>query len=547
MTPSPVTDSERSVADRGRRFWFVAIAVCIVALTGVNGYRAATQSITHDEAVTYGRYVKGPFYRLVVSSDANNHILHSLLCRLSVGLFDVTEFTLRLPSVAGGLLFMTMIARVGWRTWGPSAMTLAAVLVMGLNPFVMDYLSIARGYSLALGLWVAALDQLLAAVSSGASNEVGVEARRGSRLLALAVLANLTFIVAATALAGCWAGWAWRNRRLAIEESRPQTLRWLWQGFGRPGAIVFACMALPLLTIRPGHFYFGAQNLSESLHSVVDASFAHHPQTWPLDTQADGFRRGLDVIALGIVPAALFAFAVVWLLLARKLWTSAAQTTGGRTEPGVWLFFLSAGSVTLILLELFALHNVARMRLPLERTALYFIPPFFFALMSFHAGLAALVSSKRAPAHESPGGFPRGATTAAALVLCAVWGTQFQTKTYRWWKLECESRQLFQLARSKHEPGSKQRLRVGATWSLAPALNFYRDVYASDYIERIERRDTYPDDVDVYVVAPGEWGGRPPSEPVVEFFRSTATGMSVSTPSARHALPVQGFEESEAK
>src|SRR5262245_61130906 len=78
MTPNP------SSGGRARAAWLVVTVLCIGVLTGVNGYRAATQSVTHDEAVTYDRYVRGPLYQLVSSSDANNHVLHSLLCRASV-------------------------------------------------------------------------------------------------------------------------------------------------------------------------------------------------------------------------------------------------------------------------------------------------------------------------------------------------------------------------------------------------------------------------------------------------------------------------------
>src|SRR5688572_19746561 len=144
------------------RLWLLLTVLCVVGLTGISVYRAATQSITHDEAVTYERYCSGPFYRLVSSSDANNHVLHSLLCRCSIGLFGTSELALRLPSVVAGLLFLTAIARIGWRVWGASLATPVAVLLLGLNPFVLDYLSAARGYSLALMLWAAALERLLA-------------------------------------------------------------------------------------------------------------------------------------------------------------------------------------------------------------------------------------------------------------------------------------------------------------------------------------------------------------------------------------------------
>lgn len=531
MPNSNAGSGERATVGRLRNvIYLIVTAACVIGLTGVNAYRAAVQSITHDEAVTYDRYVRGPLYRLVSSTDANNHILHSVLCRATVGVCGPSEFALRIPSLAGGLLLLVLVARVGWRVWGPSATTTAAVLLVGLNPFVMDYLSIARGYSLALAMWVAALDQLLAAWQardSGTSAEGHV--RRASQLLALSVLANLTFVIAALALAVCWAGWALLVRRQHVTETKRQAFTWLWLTLGRPGAIVFACLALPLVKLRPSHFYFGAESLSESLRSFVYASFAHHPQNWPWDNQSAGFQTGLDIIALIVVPSVVIAMLVLWVFVAHGLLRKAVDPSG-RIEPGEALYFLSAGTLSLGIGMVVVLHGIVGLKFPIERTGLYLLLPSCLAILSASSALSASVRSSVGVVSAA---ILRGAVMVAGLLLCVAWGMQLQMDHYRTWAFERDSRLVFQQIVAQHHREPKQVLRVGATWVLVPALNFYRDVYHADYVERIERRDSYAADVDLYVVAAAESGGVPPSEPVIELYRGAASGTIVAAPTRR--------------
>ena len=70
----------------------------------MNVYRAATQSVTIDEAFTYNAFLAGPVDDLFTKYDANHHILNSLLAKLSISLLGLSELTLRLPSLLGGLL-----------------------------------------------------------------------------------------------------------------------------------------------------------------------------------------------------------------------------------------------------------------------------------------------------------------------------------------------------------------------------------------------------------------------------------------------------------
>src|SRR5690348_7610686 len=87
----------------------LAVGLILGALFVLEAYRAATQSLTHDEAFTYQLYLAGPASNLFRVFDANLHFLAVLAMRLSTRLFGFSEFAIRLPSLlACGWYFVTV-------------------------------------------------------------------------------------------------------------------------------------------------------------------------------------------------------------------------------------------------------------------------------------------------------------------------------------------------------------------------------------------------------------------------------------------------------
>ncbi len=132
----------------------------VLALVATNLYRAWTQSITCDEAFTYNEFLAGPVSRLFTHYDANHHILHSMLAKIAISLFGLSEFTLRIPSLLGGVLYLSTAFRLCRYLFGESLFFLVSLASVTLNPFVLDFLSAARGYGLALAFCLWALYHL---------------------------------------------------------------------------------------------------------------------------------------------------------------------------------------------------------------------------------------------------------------------------------------------------------------------------------------------------------------------------------------------------
>jgi hypothetical protein len=148
----PDSVNKKNVA--GARIVLTALAVVLSVYVAL---RACYVSLTHDEAFTFFSYIKQPWEFTLEVKYTNNHLLNSVLAKLSSTMLGESEFALRLPNVLGGILFFVCAARIlvnlkpaGW--FAP----LAFVALAG-NAFMIDFFSLCRGYGLSMGLLAAAL------------------------------------------------------------------------------------------------------------------------------------------------------------------------------------------------------------------------------------------------------------------------------------------------------------------------------------------------------------------------------------------------------
>jgi hypothetical protein len=161
----------------------------IVALAAVNLYFAATAPCPSAEAVVYSRYLAEPFLQ-TWNAPFDPHIggVYPLLGRLIKQLVGVSELSLRLPAVLGGLLFWIALLTLARRWLGTGWQSLAAVAVLAANPWMYRAFSAANGRSLAWGLMVMALCL------------VSTNLRAASLFIAIAAASDPIFLLPAAAL-----------------------------------------------------------------------------------------------------------------------------------------------------------------------------------------------------------------------------------------------------------------------------------------------------------------------------------------------------------
>ena len=186
-------DFVRTKAGLGRRscLVFLIFAAGAMLLAGVRMAPRLDSSLWGDEDYTVRRAVVGQYerndegelwFRKVTWNDTlfayrnpNNHVLFSVLARLSLGDYEpgkdpqklhFDETRLRMPSFIAGLL---AIASVGYllATIGFTRAGIAAMFVLALHPWFLRHGCEARGYPLALALGPLCLTFLIKALQRG--------------------------------------------------------------------------------------------------------------------------------------------------------------------------------------------------------------------------------------------------------------------------------------------------------------------------------------------------------------------------------------------
>lgn len=446
-------------------------------------YRAATQSATTDEAFSYNLFLSGSWSPLFGGYDAAHHVLYSILAKFSITLFGLSELTLRLPALAACLLYLVAVYRLFRRLLPDGPLFLLPLALTTVNPHLMDFFSAARGYGLALALLLLALNQSLTYLEAPHPNAL----RRVGLTLAFAVSANLTLLVPAAACGVLLALTIFLDPRLGEHLPSRSRVWFLIDNFFLPFVLpAFVILVLPLTKARLDHFYFGASNLRESLHTLVEMSYFHHPlPAWLAGAlpSSDFWRPLWTALVPIVVAAALLAGSVLAFRAVRRGGFSALSL------PSRALFF-AGGTLSLSVLALLAAHRFAGVRLPYARTGLYFLPLLIVTLTAMAAAV------RHHPALRRALGWP---LTALGILSLFQFAAYFQWNHFGEWRFDRSTKRVVELIRSEHLRAPRSVVRIGASWVFEPTLNFYRRRYRLAWITPVERGN--PDaEFDYYVL-----------------------------------------------
>ncbi len=106
------------------------------------------QPMRYDEAVTFVAFVnRGPLY-LFYYPAPNNHVLHTLLVRLSVGVFGGHPAAIRLPAVLAGIATIPATFCLSRLLTRSSRSGFLGCTCVALFPYLVFFDTMARGYSL---------------------------------------------------------------------------------------------------------------------------------------------------------------------------------------------------------------------------------------------------------------------------------------------------------------------------------------------------------------------------------------------------------------
>src|ERR1035437_1327749 len=422
--------------------WFLA------ALLAVNLYRAMTQSVTPGEAWNYHRFIAPAWTEALARFDVNNHVLNTLLVRISTAWFHHTELSLRLPSLLAGVLYLWVVFRMARRWFGDGLPFLAVIGLLTLNPLVVDALSEARGYSMALACWMWALEMILESVESFSVQKLNLSAM----CLGLSMAASLAFAAPAIALLVVFILWSRSSGRAGASACQPGAL-----------ALIFLLTAFVLLAIPLNHAEWktlavGATSLRQTINEINALSLGTS-----LKVVGAMARVGLALVAV----ASLFASVRYW-----------------RRRDGALIAFTGA-SLALTLVLLLAAHRWLHTPFPQEG-AIYLIPltvlPVTAMILKRHNKSAQI------------------AFLSVSAVLLARYVAEFPFGMYAAGSQFSGARTLAKTLRASAGHGW---VRIGASLAAEPIINYYRLRYRQGNWQPIERQPL-TGAFDYYVLTPAD-------------------------------------------
>ncbi len=103
--------------------------------------------ILYDEAATYLDYCDGGFTSFLKIWNVNNHLMNTVLMKVSIALFGDSVLALRLPSFVFGFINILLIYYISNQLYGKST-ALISTFLYSCAPILIHFESQARGYSI---------------------------------------------------------------------------------------------------------------------------------------------------------------------------------------------------------------------------------------------------------------------------------------------------------------------------------------------------------------------------------------------------------------
>jgi hypothetical protein len=497
----------------------------MLALFVTNVYRAATQSIAHDEALIFEWLLSGSWSQVLNFEHGNHHVLTDLLSKLMITIFGTSEIALRTPSLLGGLLYFYAVFQISVLLFGEAYLLLLSVAFLCLNPFFLDYLSYARGYGLALGFFFYALYQLIEYL---AESPDGRDSSRPARLLnkagialGLSIGSNPIMIFPGGALVASFVAMLFiesvirrpepvavvaakektprsrkERRRSSRHEtaSKPRMRGWelALLHFVLPAAAIAGfLLLLPKRLIELEVGYLGPPSLTAILEPLIRFSFVHSPAGYAGLAAWFPAAMAIRIVTYFVVPASL----AVLVVLAVRILVNWIRKRNLGALPVLDRFLLLLGGMLPTAIVLIVLSRyLFQQPYPELRTAVYWIPLLGLAYLSFLRRLGLGSNIERI----------FSVPVAAVLILCvAQFVTQFNSRYFAEWSYCAAGKDMMQIVRTDHEAKPGRRVKVGATWQLEPVINFYRVAWGLDWMDPVYRES--PDRVnDYYLLAYGD-------------------------------------------
>ena len=149
--------------------------------------------MTHDEVGTAVYYINFSYIEIIQfpGTSPNNHVLNSLLTKLSVEVFGNHPWSLRLPNFIAFIGYSYAVFRLLKNILGSASMFfIPAALLFVVSPYFLDFFSLSRGYGLSSAFCLLSVSYIV----TGFGNKKGRHIWFGFLFALLACYSNFTLV-----------------------------------------------------------------------------------------------------------------------------------------------------------------------------------------------------------------------------------------------------------------------------------------------------------------------------------------------------------------
>jgi uncharacterized membrane protein len=432
------------------KYCCIIIALGLLAYSGIRSYNL---SFTHDESLSYNHMVHHRFADIMTNNtgyiSANNHILNTLSMKSAESAFGNSEFALRLQSLLAHILYLlfTFLLLKDTRN---NIIILCGFILLNVNPYLLDFFSLARGYAMAISFMLMSIYFFLSFVKTQKGFWLSLVTG------CLAILSNfalITYMGALFVVYECYLLYTYPLKThflTLLRRNIPVVLT--------IAVMAFICYKPILALLKADQLYFGGQigfwhdTVTTSIHSFL-------------------YGREYENTVFTILQAAIivtiagFVVSVLYKILTKR--SKEIDSTG------LLLLALLLVIVSTTLIE----HVLVHTKFLEERFALFIVPLFVLVVVYFFSHLTSLSKILRMPAMVVIAVLSLGMSYHA-------YRSMNSTYTYNW-KYDAGTKAM--LADLQKEINTDNKTRLGITWYYEPAINFYRKTKKLDWLQEVDR------------------------------------------------------------
>lgn len=413
--------------------------------------KAGITCFTHDESYTYNHFFHLSEKKIILYGRAiddmpvltNNHILNTLLMKLSESLFGFSEFTLRLPNVLAfwayysAVLLLLRDTKKYWKGLG--------FILLLANPYLLDFFGLARGYGLSIALLLWSLYHFLKYLKNPTTGHL-ILFHLWAILSVWSNFATINYYAA-----------AWATAVIYPLLSREKGI--FWPAAWKPRYLIISFISLLLFVLLIAQPFQRIIEL-QLINFGGNAGFWQDTVVSLILKSAYAYPLSAELVNVLLFLVALVVLAPLVLFFQKSLRRDTAffKTEMAWVCTNLILLFIALSTVSQ--------HYLFGQDYLMERFAVFLYPLFGFNLLFVlhYIGQNRLLKMPIV-----------GMATAMVLLMAVHTMTQWNNRFYLDWKYDMDTKTVITLLMDDYtQKGKEGSISVGVSGFLEPTMNFYR-------------------------------------------------------------------------